>query len=148
MNQVNVSINGRNYLLNCGAGEEERLMAVASYLNEKVGDLDKITKQSGDTNLMLAAALLASSDVLELRARIASTEKELETSRRAEQDMTQLATKNDASAQEALTQMAQRMESLTAMIEAQVADMENPSAAAPEPAAAPAPAPVIQVRSA
>jgi cell division protein ZapA len=127
MNQINVSINGRSYLLNCGEGEEQRLTDAVNYLNEKITQLDKMTKQSGDTNLMLAVALVASSEVLDLRAQAATTEGELESSRRAEQDMTALAARNEAAAQEALTKMASRIENLTAMIEEQISDIEEPN---------------------
>ena len=126
MNQVNVSINGRSYVLNCGVGEEEKLIRVVEYLDSKITQLDKVTKQSGDTNLMLAAALLASSEVLELRTQLADKESALTQAQSLQQESVSSATKSEAEAEANLIKLTERVESLTAVIEEQLSDREEP----------------------
>ena len=120
MKQVNVSINGRSYGLNCGEGEEQKLYEVVEHLNKKISQLDKITKQSGDTNLMLAAALLASSEALDLERKQAAQAQELTETKQLLAQKESLVAKNEAEAQAALMKMTQRIENLTTLIAEQL----------------------------
>jgi len=112
--QVNICINGRDYLLNCGEGQEALLSRLTDYLNNKIAGLDRVTKQSGDTNLMLTAALLASHEALSLRDEIENLRKEIQTAQIAEQSAQQKAREHEKQDSEVFVKLAQRIEELVA----------------------------------
>ena len=86
MPQLSLSINERDYVISCGAGEEAKLEKIASFLNEKINRLDPQTKKSSDIHLILIAALMAASDVLELNEQLQSLRREIvQVQKRAQQ---------------------------------------------------------------
>ena len=112
MAQVNVCINGRDYLLNCGAGEQDRLRRVTDYLSSQITRLDRGTKRSGDTNLMLTAALMASDEVLTLREQIKSLRNDIEQARLSEQATHKYVERNEAELASSLGRLATRVNHL------------------------------------
>lgn len=70
MPQVTVSVNGRLYRLRCGDGEEARLKMLAEHLNARIERLALDTGQHGDERLLLMAALFATDELLDLKARL------------------------------------------------------------------------------
>ena len=58
MGQISVTVNGRTYRLRCGDGEEERLLALAGHVKERVEALAQDFGQVGDDRLMLMAEIL------------------------------------------------------------------------------------------
>jgi cell division protein ZapA len=68
MATVEVSVNGRRHLVQCGQGEEARVRHLASYVDRRVSDLARGQTQVGDARLLLMASLLVAdelSDALE-----------------------------------------------------------------------------------
>lgn len=74
--QVRVTVNGRSYKIGCDAGEEERILDLAQYLDGRVADLAGRVGQVGDERLLLMTALVLADDLAEAVA-------ELETLRQA-----------------------------------------------------------------
>lgn len=70
MGQVTISLNGRGYRLNCGAGEEDRLRELAAELNLRLERLVGDVGQQGDDRMLVMAALLLTDEWLELKARL------------------------------------------------------------------------------
>lgn len=68
MGQVALSLNGRTYRLACGAGEEERLKLLATYVKEKLEKLSGEFGQIGEARLMLMGAILIADELLDARA--------------------------------------------------------------------------------
>ncbi len=68
MAQVTLSINGRTYRVGCGDGEESRLRQLAAEVATRVDRLVMEFGQVGEARLLLMAALLATDEVLDLRA--------------------------------------------------------------------------------
>ena len=62
MGQVTVTLNGRTYRLRCGDGEEQRLLALAEYVREKVDGLVREFGQIGEDRLLFMACLLLSDE--------------------------------------------------------------------------------------
>jgi cell division protein ZapA len=74
MGQVTVTVNGRTYRLQCGAGEEQRLIELATYVGARVDGLAAEFGQVGDERLLLMAALLVADELLDARERLAGLE--------------------------------------------------------------------------
>jgi cell division protein ZapA len=67
MGQVSVTLNGRTYRLECGAGEEAHLIALAEYLGSHVDTMKQKFGQVGDDRLILMASLMVTDELWELR---------------------------------------------------------------------------------
>ena len=67
MAEVSVQINGRNYKVACGPGEEERIAGLASFVDSKVQDLVSALGNVGDQRLLVMASLLLADELWELR---------------------------------------------------------------------------------
>ncbi len=74
MGQVTVQLNGRNYRLSCGDGEEARLLDLADHIRQRIDDLSYEFKNSGDERLLLMAAIMITDELWDARARIAGLE--------------------------------------------------------------------------
>lgn len=67
MGQVSVSINNHRYTLACRDGEEDRLLALARLLDNKVRTLTARLGQVGENKLILMAALIIADEFEETR---------------------------------------------------------------------------------
>ena len=72
MAQASITLNGRVYRLNCGAGEEERLRLLSAEVAAKLDALVAEFGQVGDDRLLLMAALLIADELLEARCELAA----------------------------------------------------------------------------
>lgn len=77
MAQASITLNGRIYRLNCGAGEEERLRQLSEIVSAKLEGLVAEFGQVGDDRLLLMSALLIADDMLEANNRLAVLEASL-----------------------------------------------------------------------
>lgn len=67
MGQVSVSINNHRYTLACRDGEEDRLLALARLLDNKVRTLTARLGQVGENKLMLMSALIIADEYEEIQ---------------------------------------------------------------------------------
>jgi cell division protein ZapA len=63
MAQVTIEINGRPYVVGCGEGEEERLFALARYVDMKVRDLAGQVGAVGEPRLFLLTCLMLADEL-------------------------------------------------------------------------------------
>lgn len=63
MPTVEVTVNGRHHMVQCGEGEEIRVRRLASYIDKRVADLAKGQVQGGDARLLLMASLLIADEL-------------------------------------------------------------------------------------
>ena len=63
MAQVNLKINGRDYLVACEDGEEKHLAFLAKYINKQVESLVESVGQVGEARLLLMAALMVADEL-------------------------------------------------------------------------------------
>jgi len=82
MGQVNVTLNGRTYRLECGEGEETHLIALAEYLGSHVDTMKRKFGQVGDDRLILMASLLVTDELWELRRQMQELKTSLAEARR------------------------------------------------------------------
>lgn len=65
MPQVTVTINGRNYPVACDEGQEERILDLARYIDDKVKGFADEFGQVGEARLLVMAALLVTDELAE-----------------------------------------------------------------------------------
>lgn len=70
MGQVSVTLNGRNYRLECSEGEETHLIELAEYLGTHVDTMRRKFGQVGDDRLILMASLVMADELWEIRRQI------------------------------------------------------------------------------
>jgi cell division protein ZapA len=68
MGQVVVTLNGRNYRLQCGDGEEPRVQELGAYVQAKVAELAVEFGSSAQDRLLVAALLILADELFEVRA--------------------------------------------------------------------------------
>ena len=74
MAQVEVTVNGRTYLLACDNGEESRLLELAGAIDKRTSKLVGEMGQLGEARLMLMAGLLVADELSEASAQVAVLE--------------------------------------------------------------------------
>lgn len=82
MGQVSVTLNGRNYRLECSEGEEAHLTALADYLGTHVDEMRRKFGQVGDDRLILMASLVVADELWELRREVDNLKTALAEARR------------------------------------------------------------------
>jgi cell division protein ZapA len=70
MGQVSVTLNGRTYRLECGAGEEAHLIALSKYLASHMETMKHKFGQVGDDRLILMASLMVTDELWEARRQL------------------------------------------------------------------------------
>jgi cell division protein ZapA len=70
MGQIDVTLNGRAYRLECGDGEEAHLVELAEYLGTHVEAMRRKFGQVGDDRLILMASLVVADELWDLRRQI------------------------------------------------------------------------------
>ena len=63
MPTVEITVNGRRHLMQCGVGEEARVRQLASYVDRRVTDLARGQTQAGDARLLLMASLMVADEL-------------------------------------------------------------------------------------
>lgn len=70
MGQINVTLNGRAFRLECGEGEEGHLLELANYLGTHVEAMRQKFGQVGDDRLIVMASLVVADELWDLRRQI------------------------------------------------------------------------------
>ncbi|MFD2263532.1 cell division protein ZapA [Lacibacterium aquatile] len=70
MPELDVLVNGRNYRVACGPGEEDRLLRLAADLDRRVQGLVRSFGQAGEGQLLLVAALLLADELDEAKGAV------------------------------------------------------------------------------
>lgn len=77
MGHVTITLNCRTYRLRCGDGEEPRLLELANHLRQRIDRLSVEFGQVGDDRLLVMAALLATDELLDAKALLAESNRDL-----------------------------------------------------------------------
>jgi len=102
MAEVSVRVNGRDYVVACDDGEEQRLQDLAGFVNEQVAELVTQVGQVGEARLLLMAALMVADELAEVGQR-----RQSDAAREAE----------TAQDRQAMSAMAERLEQIAARLE-------------------------------
>jgi len=65
--QVDVSVNGQSYRIACEDGQEDRLIDLATMVDEKVLELVNQIGQVGSNRLLVMAALIIADELVDLK---------------------------------------------------------------------------------
>ena len=63
MAQVSIRINGRSYDIACDDGQEDRIHALASYVDERVKEISDAVGQIGEQRLLVMTSLLIADEL-------------------------------------------------------------------------------------
>ena len=107
MAQVNLQINGRDYLIACEDGEEKHLTFLAKYINGQVEGLVESVGQVGEARLLLMASLMVADE-------LAETSQELDTLKESGGGVDSGAQVSDPVE---MDQLSQRIEDIAARLE-------------------------------
>lgn len=107
MGQVSIQVNGRNYDIACDDGEEEHVMRLGRYVDEKLAELVARMGQVGDSRLLVMAALLIADELSDIYSK-------LEKSRQGKDSGASLA---NGDAAESITLLAERIDNIAAGLE-------------------------------
>ena len=105
MAQMTVKINGYAYTLACADGEEGHLQAMVQQVEDRVTRMKALGSQSGESRLLLQAALLMADELHDLKTEMAGL-------RRANPPAAE-----DLALQRQLTVLASRAEEIAAELE-------------------------------
>ncbi len=72
MAQVTLRINGYAYMIGCKDGEEKHLEAMAGEVNNRIDGVRTAAGPSGESRMLVMAALLMADELFELRGRLDS----------------------------------------------------------------------------
>ncbi|MGE0724984.1 MAG: cell division protein ZapA [Alphaproteobacteria bacterium] len=75
MANLSITVNGRNYSLACGDGEEERLRRLAGYIDQKASQLGGQLGQVGEARLILLSAITVADELATAYEEIAALKK-------------------------------------------------------------------------
>ena len=78
MANVNVKFNNKDYLLSCDEGQEENLIELANYLDNKYNELKKNLGNIGESKLLLITAIQMVDDYFDLNKKINSKKSDFE----------------------------------------------------------------------
>ena len=67
MAEVNISMNGRVYEIGCDDGQEDRVMDLASYIDQRLQKIARSGAAYNDAHLMVLTTLVLADELFELR---------------------------------------------------------------------------------
>ena len=77
MANVNITFNGKEFLLSCDDGQEEHLEELALYLNKKFNDLKNSLGNIGENKLLLITSISVLDEYYETKKKIETQKKEI-----------------------------------------------------------------------
>lgn len=110
MGKVTVRISGQSYQLACQDGEENRLLSLASFVDEKMAGLASALGQAGESRLFLMTALVIADELLECRDQMGKAAQGGLATARAGNDV-------PAAAAKIISQLANKMEHIAERLE-------------------------------
>ena len=74
MAQVTLRLNGYAYTIGCKDGEEQHLLSMASEVERRIDSIRAAAGQSGESRMLVMAALLMADDLFETHRRLQDAE--------------------------------------------------------------------------
>jgi len=115
---MDVVVNGREYLVACDPGQEDRLRELAQQFDKRVQTLLSTVGQVGDSRLMLMAGLVLMDELSIAAAKSAERERENAALKTKLANGTETLEKAEAGITELLEQAAIRIETIAARVAA------------------------------
>ena len=77
MPTVNFKINSKNYSVDCGAGQEDQILAIAEQIDSKAKNLSSMFGDVDSETLLLMVCILAFGDISKAKSKVAGLEKQV-----------------------------------------------------------------------
>ncbi|MBR1544430.1 MAG: cell division protein ZapA [Alphaproteobacteria bacterium] len=77
MSTVNFKINSKNYSVDCGAGQENQILAIAEQIDSKAKNLSSMFGDVDNETLLLMVCILAFGDISKAKSKVANLEKQV-----------------------------------------------------------------------
>lgn len=77
MPTVNFKINSKNYSVDCGAGQEEQILSIASQIDARARSLSSMFGEVDSETLLLMVCILTFGDLMKSKNKVATLEKDL-----------------------------------------------------------------------
>ncbi len=77
MPTVNFKINSKNYSVDCGAGQEEQILSIASQIDARERSLSSMFGEVDSETLLLMVCILTFGDLMKSKNKVATLEKDL-----------------------------------------------------------------------
>ena len=107
MPTIEITVNGRQHVVQCGPGEEGRTRQLAAYVDRRVADMVRGQPQAGDARALVLATLKIADELSDAYDEI----------KRLRADLEARGSGNGAAAAGVLEQAAQRIEAIAAALE-------------------------------
>ena len=78
MPTVNFKINSKNYSVDCGAGQEEQILAIAEQIDNKAKSLSSMFGDVDNETLLLMVCILTFGDIQKAKNKILGLEKQID----------------------------------------------------------------------
>lgn len=115
MAQVTVRINGYPYTVGCQDGEEQHLTAMAGEVERRIDSIKAVAGQSGESRMLVMAALLMADDLYEMDKTLKQTQKQADAASKAAAQAAQTAA--DPKLERRLSRLAKRAEEIASGLE-------------------------------
>lgn len=116
MGQVSVNLNGRSYLLECGEGEEQHLIALAGTIGEQIERVKSQFGQIGDDRLMLMAGLMVADELSDTRSKLEEVNARLDDFRKDRASVNELVQTAEDRMAATMQAAAERLEALNEVL--------------------------------
>lgn len=126
MGQVSVNLNGRSYLLECGEGEEQHLLALAGTIGEQIEKVKDQFGQIGDDRLMLMAGLMVADELSETRTKLEEVNARLDDFRKDRASVNELVQTAEDRIAATIRAAAERIEALNEVLAEGVNGEDDP----------------------
>lgn len=67
MAEVNVTINGRSYGIACDDGQEARVKALATYVDQRLKDIARAGAASNESHLLVLTSIVMADEIMDLK---------------------------------------------------------------------------------
>ncbi|MRG54972.1 cell division protein ZapA [Phyllobacterium sp. YR620] len=113
MATVTVTIDGKAYRMACDEGQEQHLTGLAERFDQYVTHLKSSFGEIGDLRLTVMAGIMVMDEFNELQMRVKGLDNEAEALRKSRDEALMRADKNDAAITGVLSEVTNRIETLT-----------------------------------
>ena len=109
MAEVTLTLNGRNYSISCENGQEQRVLDLGHYVDQRIKAIARSGAATNEAHLLVLTALMLSDEIFDIRAMLGQMDQQMLESERARGDDDHIARHID--------QMASRIDQLAARIQ-------------------------------
>jgi cell division protein ZapA len=119
MSEVNVIIDGRNYAIQCDAGQEQRVIDLGKYVDARMRDVKGNGGTAQNSQLMVLTSLVLADEIYELRAQMAQLQQQAPAPAPAERETPKpivyqgLEPRQERELADKITKLASRVDTLT-----------------------------------